>query len=157
MPLPLVRQIFNLIHAVPAEVLARFADESLCRRCGRCCHAAIRVQGRFVLLVDLPCRHLEKFGDGRTRCRLYVRREQTGFCNKLSEESVRRNLFPPDCPYMQGIPYYSGKLTPSAAEFQALLPRLREIFRDYPRPEAIAGRDWERFIHEVLGLPRPGR
>lgn len=154
-------RIFQLFlqptYEIPPEVEARFADESLCRRCGRCCHSAMRLGGRLVLLKDLPCRHLVWEDDGRACCRIYERREETGFCNKLCRESVERNLFPPDCPYMQGIPGYQGKVEVSEQEFEALRPGLRKIFQGYPRPEAVIRRDWDHFLREVLGLDGPSR
>jgi len=110
-----------------------------------------------VLLRDLPCRHLAREENGQTRCRIYSRREETGFCNKLDRSSVRRNLFPPDCPYLQGIPGYQGKVKLSEAEFESLRPALARIFQDYPRPEAVTKRDWDHFLHEVRQLDVPKR
>jgi len=152
MSLRLFQSLISPAHKIPPEAEARFADESLCRRCGRCCHSAMRLQGKFVLLKDLPCRHLAWEEDGRACCRIYARREETGYCNQLSRDSVGRNLFPPDCPYMDGIPGYQGKVEVREDEFQALLPELRKIFHDYPRPGAVTQRDWDHFRREVLRL-----
>jgi len=152
MPNRLIQLLLHPGYKIPPAVEARFSDEALCRRCGMCCHSAMKVEGRFVLLQDLPCRHLTWDAEGRAVCRIYPRRERAGFCNKLSRESVERNLFPPDCPYVRDIPGYEGKVAVSAAEFQNLLPALRKIFHHYPQPSAVAARPWRRFLHEVLGL-----
>lgn len=152
MPIRLIQLLLNPGYEIPAEVEARFADEALCRRCGRCCHSAIKVRGKFVLLKDLPCRYLTWEADGRAGCRIYARRESTGFCNQLSRASIARDLFPPDCPYAQGIPGYEGKVVVSEEEFQALRPALQKIFQDYLQPQAVTRRHWRRFLGEVLGL-----
>jgi hypothetical protein len=157
MPIRLLQLLRQPGYEIPRAVEARFDDEGLCRRCGSCCHSAIKVGGRLVLLLDLPCRYLTRAADGRACCRIYARREKTGFCNKLSRESVARDLFPPDCPYVQGIPRYQGKIAVNPEEFQGLRPDLREIFRDYPQPAAVSARHWRRFRREVLGLHDPKR
>jgi hypothetical protein len=152
MSLRLFQSLLSPAYQIPPEAEAGFADESLCRRCGRCCHSAMRLSGKFVLLKDLPCRRLTWEDDGRARCRIYERREATGYCNKLSRSSVERNLFPPDCPYMQGIPGYQGKVEVREDEFLALLPDLRKIFQGYPKPFAVTKRDWDHFLSKVLKL-----
>ena len=155
MPIRLIQLLFSPGYKIPPEVEARFADEALCRRCGRCCHSAIKVERKFVLLLDLPCRYLDWEADGRAGCRIYARRENTDFCNRLSRSSIARDLFPPDCPYVQGIPDYQGKIVVSEAEFRALRPALQKIFQDYPQPRAVTRRHWRRFLGEVLGLNDP--
>lgn len=157
MSVHLLDWLFAPVYQIPPEVEARFQDESLCRRCGRCCHSAVWLGGRFVLLKDLPCRHLAWNEDGTAFCRIYEQREETGFCHKLSRRSVERNLFPPDCPYVEGIPGYRGKVEVSAEEFQALVPALCAMFQDYPPPPAISSACWNHFLSEVLkrnGGPR---
>ena len=153
--LNLLRDLLAATAGVTPEIKARFRDEGLCRRCGQCCFGATRVKDRMVLLRDLPCKHLRVESEGRTECRIYPRREQTGFCHRLTVDSIRRELFPPDCPYVRGLPRYRGKVELSPAEFEAVKPILRNIFPLVDRPEYIRKKDWDRFLHHTLGLPRP--
>jgi hypothetical protein len=138
---------------ITPEIMARFKDESLCRRCGLCCHSGVRHKGRMILLKDLPCKHLVYETENFSRCRIYDRREEISWCNKVSVRNVARGLFPEDCPYVQGIKNYSGKVVLSEDEFKEILPELRRVFHDYPRPEYISEATWNRFIYEVLELP----
>lgn len=152
----LLRGLMEAMIGVPPEFKNRFADESLCRRCGRCCYCGVKVQGRMVALKDLPCKHLDYLPDGRAACQVYPLREKTGWCHPISVESVRKELYPADCPYLEGLAGYRGKTDLSAEEFESLTPVLRKIFKRRPKPEYVRARDWERFIRDTLGLPEGG-
>ena len=138
-------------HITPA-IRKGFTDEERCRRCGRCCHGAIRVQDRMVLLQDLPCRHLRRGPDGLCACDVYPYRDLTGWCHRITAESIRKELFPPDCTYVREIRGYQGKITLPADEFDAIIPVLRKIFDGFPRPDYVRKRDWDRFLQKTLGL-----
>lgn len=155
-PVRLFRGILEAVTGIDEQARRRFDDESLCQRCGKCCHAAIRVEDRMVLLSDLPCRYLACREDGRALCTVYHLRELTGWCYQTSVESVRKELYPPECPYVQGIPHYRGKIELSPEEFEEIKPVLRKIFKGWPRPGYVTAKAWERFIHQTLELPRPG-
>ncbi|MFO8057017.1 MAG: hypothetical protein R6V10_06960 [bacterium] len=155
-PVRLFRGILEAVTGIDEQVRQRFDDESLCQRCGKCCHAAIRVRDRMVLLQDLPCRYLSYQEDGHALCTVYHLREFTGWCCQTSVESVRKELYPPDCPYVQDIPHYRGKIELSAEEFEEIKPVLRKIFKGWPRPSYVTAKAWERFIHRTLELPPPG-
>jgi uncharacterized protein len=148
----LLRNLLSSAIRVPAEVKARFEDDGLCRRCGRCCIGATRVRDRMIMIPDLPCKFLQVLPDQTTRCTIYPIRELTGFCNRINLDSIRRELFPPDCPYMAGIAGYRGKVLLPAAEFEAVKPILRNIFRIIDRPDYVRPQDWDRLLRETLGL-----
>lgn len=152
--LKIFRGLVEAVAGIPPEVKGRFADESLCRRCGQCCYSGIRVQERMILLRDLPCKHLSYEPDGKAVCLVYPVRERTGWCNKLSVESIRHELYPPTCPYVQGIHHYQGKIELSDAEFEEIKPILRKIFKGFPRPEYVRPSAWENFLARTLGLDR---
>jgi len=154
----MVKIFRDLIEAgigITPEVRAGFQEEERCRRCGRCCYSAIRIKDRMVLLEDLPCKYLAFEPDGRASCSVYERRESTGWCHHINAESVRKELFPPDCPYVAPIARYRGKIAVSAAEFEELKPILQGVFHGFPRPEYVRAGDWDRFLHQTLQLPRP--
>jgi uncharacterized protein len=148
----LLRGLLDATLRVPAEVQTRFEDETLCRRCGRCCIGATRIGGRMVMIPDLPCKFLQVLPEGGSRCTVYPIRELTGFCHRITLEAVRRELFPPDCPYMAGIPGYRGKVLIPAEEFEALKPILRDLFRLVDRPTYVRPQDWRHFLHSTLGF-----
>ncbi len=140
---------------ISPEIRARFDDESVCRRCGLCCHSGVTLKGRLILLKDLPCKYLFYETQSFASCRVYSRREELGWCNKMNAWNVAKGLFPDDCPYVRDIKGYSGKKIVSEEELVKLLPDLRKVFRNYPRPEYISTLTWNRFLYEVLELPRP--
>ncbi len=80
--------------AGPADPL----DESLCRRCGRCCCRKFIVGGR-VYFTPFFCTHL----DLTTRlCRVYRHRfEVNPICIPVGK-GLARGVFPRDCPYVAG-------------------------------------------------------
>ena len=80
-------------------------------------------------------------------------RELTGWCHKLGAESVKKELYPPSCPYMEGINNYQGKLELPETEFEQIKPILIKIFNGFPRPEYVKKSDWHKFLHQTLGLP----
>ncbi len=138
---------------ITPEIKERFGKEDLCSRCGECCHASIRLKKTMVLLPDLPCKFLSRLPDGRTYCTVYPIRDLTGWCREISAESVRRELFPPQCPYVAGLANYGGKIKLEGQEFEKLIPDLRKIFKGFSRPEYVREEDWRRFKQKTLGLP----
>jgi uncharacterized cysteine cluster protein YcgN (CxxCxxCC family) len=150
----LFRGIVEAAAGITPEIRARFSDESLCRRCGRCCFSGVRVKDRMVLIRDLPCRYLCIESDGLTSCAVYSSRELTGWCHKVCPESIRKDLFAPDCPYVQGLPRYQGKVEISDSEFEEIKPILRDVFKLVDKPDYVRHSDWDRFLHHVLELPR---
>ena len=106
----------DLLKRVPAH-LARLAAEgpleSICARCGDCCHFAVTIrpprEPRRLLIGDLPCRHLEREPDGRTRCAVYAERSpKAPWCGTGLRHQVEAGLFPPTCPYVQDADWYTG-------------------------------------------------
>ncbi len=87
---------------VAAKHDLRRAREATCRRCGRCCHQKLNVDGR-IFYLDTACPHL----DPESRlCRVYERRFEVNPDCLAVEEGVRRGVFPADCPYVAGLPGY---------------------------------------------------
>jgi hypothetical protein len=144
--LNLLREFLEFVTRIPDQTLARFDDEGLCRRCGRCCVSATRVKGRMVMLPGLPCKYLVRLPQGPAACQIYEQRELTGFCHRITRESIRKELFPPDCPYVQGITGYQGKIELPPADFEAVTPILRNLFRLADRPEFVRKSDWDNFL-----------
>lgn len=147
------RGILEAATGITDEIKARFDDESLCRRCGLCCYGAVKVKSRMVLLRDLPCKHLGLDAEGKAFCGVYEVRELTGWCHRLTVESIRKELFPPDCPYMAGLPHYRGKVEISGQEFEEIMPILRNLFKIMDKPDYVRAGDWKRFINQTLDLP----
>lgn len=133
------------------EVKARFEDEGLCRRCGRCCYGAIRVKSRLVLLKDLPCKHLVHDRAGLAVCRIYPLRERTGYCHKVGPASIRKELFPPDCPYVAGLKGYGGKIEIPDADFDEIIPIIRNLLALIDQPDFVSPRRWQAFLRDRLG------
>jgi hypothetical protein len=78
------------------------ADESLCRRCARCCHEKVYYEGR-VVLTRIPCPHL----DTETKlCTVYDRRHELNVRCLSVEDGLEVGAFPADCPYVQGVEGY---------------------------------------------------
>lgn len=149
------RDIMAVTTGITPEIKERFADEGLCRRCGICCHSSIRIKDKMVLLKDLPCKYLIIREDEKTFCSVYNIKELTGWCHRISPESVRKQLFPSDCPYVEGISHYKGKIDLPKEEFEEIKPILKNIFKGLPRPEYVRPRHWDNFIVNTLELPRP--
>ncbi len=140
------------MYGITPEIKERFENEDLCRRCGICCRSGTEVKGRMVLLKDLPCRHLSHEPGGKTYCRIYEHRERTGWCYKINLQGLQKKLFPPDCPYVQGLKGYKGKIELTDEQFQEVIPILRNLFPLVDRPEYIKKKDWDYFMGNVLGL-----
>jgi uncharacterized cysteine cluster protein YcgN (CxxCxxCC family) len=86
-----------------ATVEAGGHDESLCRRCGRCCYRKLLVGDR-IYYLDVPCPYL----DTETRlCTVYERRHEVNPDCLDVEEGIRIGVFPADCPYVQGLEDYA--------------------------------------------------
>ena len=77
-------------------------DESLCRKCGRCCYAKTIVEGR-VIQTHVPCRYLDTVTN---LCTMYERRHEVNPHCLTVREGIEQGVFPADCPYVQGIEGY---------------------------------------------------
>ena len=151
----ILRGILEAAAGITPAIKAKFTDESLCRRCGVCCLTGVRVKDKMVLLPDLPCRHLSRPANGPCSCAVYPHRDLTGFCHRVNLESIRAELFAPDCPYVRDLPRYQGKTAVSPAEFDEIKPILRNLFKLLDKPDYARRADWDRFRCDILGLPRP--
>ncbi|MCX7805874.1 MAG: hypothetical protein N3A38_11885 [Planctomycetota bacterium] len=78
------------------------ADESLCRRCGRCCHKKLDIGG-VVYMTPFPCRYLD---EETNLCKVYDRRHEVNPDCLGVEEGIKRHAFPADCPYVRGLKGY---------------------------------------------------
>ena len=150
----LFRSLMESSLGVTPEIKERFKDDELCRRCGKCCYCATRVKDRMVLLRDLPCKYLTQDANGLAECSIYQQRFTTGFCLKTGTESIKKELYAPDCPYVQGLRNYGGKVELSPEEFEQIKPILRNIFKLFDRIDCVRKSDWDKFIHQTLGLPK---
>lgn len=78
------------------------ADPRLCRRCGKCCHKKIFIDGQVVYLPSF-C----KFYDPQTRlCTVYENRFELNPHCLTVEEGIQLGVFPADCPYVRDLPDY---------------------------------------------------
>ena len=85
-----------------AKNTAQPDTESLCRRCGLCCHEKVRF-GEQVVITDIPC----EFLDVKTRqCTVYPERFRKQPRCSTAEDSAKANSLPGDCPYVGGVSNY---------------------------------------------------
>jgi hypothetical protein len=141
---------------IPQEFDARFADESLCKKCGRCCYGSIQYRGKLAIIRELPCKYLLPHDNKTNTCSIYSERQTIAkWCQRVSRESVHNGLFPDDCPYVAGIPGYRGKMFLSGEEEIKYYSWLRKIFTDQPKPEYLNESDWQRFLVK-LAINKPG-
>lgn len=146
------RGLVEALDRVPPEARARFSDENLCRRCGKCCFCGTRVKDSMVGFRELPCKYLEFGEDGLASCSIYEWKDQTDFCQSVGIESIRSELFPPDCPYVEGIKDYQGKIFLAEDQLDEVLPILGNVFKLFECPAYIRQEDWNRFLKTRLGL-----
>jgi len=128
----------------------RIGDDSVCTRCGKCCHQGFLVKGRFIFVPELPCRYLERNDDGTYACSVYDKRHRVPWCHAVSEETLSRGLFPADCGYVQGIPKYRGKELMQPADQETVRRHLVKFLRDYPRPRWIRADKWDEFKQRLF-------
>ena len=77
-------------------------DESLCKRCGRCCYRKIWIED-VLYYTPTPCQYL----DTETRlCTVYEKRHLLNPECLSVEEGIRLGVFPADCPYVRDLPHY---------------------------------------------------
>jgi len=135
---------------IPHEFDSRFDDESLCRKCGRCCYGSIHYRGRLMIIRELPCRYLAPMDEHSSLCAIYDHRQEHAlWCQKVSRESVSNGLFPKDCPYVRGIKGYHGKIYPAPEEAERFYGWLKKIFSDQPRPEYLSEFHWAAFREKL--------
>ena len=77
-------------------------DEARCRRCGRCCTVKY-VVGGVVFTGEGCCRHLDR---DSLLCTIYERRREINPDCLDVRTGLKLGVFPPDCPYVQGIEDY---------------------------------------------------
>jgi uncharacterized protein len=70
--------------------------EALCRRCGKCCHEKVLVDGK-VYLTKKPCRFLDS---ATARCTAYPDRFRVEPDCVSVVEGLPILAFPADCPYV---------------------------------------------------------
>jgi len=130
--------------------LLRAGDtESLCRRCGDCCHLSIKLprpSGPVRILVPgLVCKFLRWDGDTAT-CEVYEERAaKAPWCNN-TENGLMMGLYTAGCGYVQGAGWYRGSERIPDELLPHLLPEVRECLRGPFRSEDIERffRRWER-------------
>jgi uncharacterized cysteine cluster protein YcgN (CxxCxxCC family) len=137
---------------IPREIEARFPDESLCQKCGRCCYGSIPRGGTLIIISELPCRYLVRSDDHTATCSIYGNRHAVAkWCQTVNRKSVNQGLFPADCPYVRGIPNYRGKAALAENDREEFYRWVKDIFDGQPRPDYLAEKDWNLFF-ERLGL-----
>lgn len=81
-------------------------SESVCRRCGRCCHRKIRF-GDVVVITDVPCEFLDPVTN---LCTVYPERFVRQPLCSSAEVSAATGTLPEDCPYVGGRSDYVAPL-----------------------------------------------
>jgi len=94
------------------RIKEKFKDESLCKRCGKCCYQGFVVCGYYIMIPELPCEYLVPDGNGHMICKEYENRGEIDWCNYVNARTIRQGLFPPDCVYVRGVINYHGKILP---------------------------------------------
>ncbi|MDZ7814454.1 MAG: hypothetical protein U5N86_00155 [Planctomycetota bacterium] len=104
--------------------------ESLCEKCGRCCHAKVLVDG-VVYFTRGHCRFLDAASG---LCSVYDRRfELNNECIPVAR-AVQLGALPGDCPYVPNRRNYSGP-----KPFEELVASLGEEFAEKAAREALEG------------------
>ena len=99
-------------------------QESICRRCGRCCHRKEISHGKLVISKE-ECPNLEKDERGRASCKIYSDRvgkvivigDKAVRCI-LTEEAYTQGLLPADCPYVYFYQHGMDKKLRNFLKFQ---------------------------------------
>ena len=81
--------------------------ESLCKRCGICCHGKALINGIVHIFLNQPCMFLKKDKEGKYYCEVYKDRhnyEEYGVKCLTLEEGIEKNVFPNDCGYKELFP-----------------------------------------------------
>jgi uncharacterized protein len=143
------RGLLESATGITPEIKKRFDEENVCKRCGWCCFSAVRIKGVMVILEDLPCKHLVENENGKKICAVYEERESTGWCWKIGVESIRKELFPPSCGYVQDLPHYKGKILLPPEKFEKTIPILIKIFKGFPKPDYVSAKSWLNFLHKI--------
>ena len=104
--------------------------ESLCRRCGLCCHEKFCF-GDQIIITDIPCKHLDP---GTNQCRIYAERATLEPRCLSAAESAKGNGLPGNCPYVAGIADYQEPLLLSEHPEYELMANL--FF-----PDRVSGRE----------------
>jgi hypothetical protein len=109
-------------------------EESLCRRCGRCCCRKFILKD-LVYYTPFFC----KFLDLRTRlCTVYAERFAANPHCLGVERGIARGVFPGDCPYVAGRPGYRPPV--EGLDFFGLGELAREIAGELE----VSDEDFER-------------
>ena len=79
-------------------------DESLCKKCGRCCFIKTQVHG-VAYFTNIPCNN---FDPNTKLCKVYEKRYRIkGGCIPW-KHAIEIHALPQDCPYVKDIPGYVG-------------------------------------------------
>jgi uncharacterized cysteine cluster protein YcgN (CxxCxxCC family) len=123
----------------------RINNETVCNRCGDCCHLAIQLpNGLIVSIPSLGCRFLRQEGiSGLYSCEVYeerfVHEEARNWCSK-GEDCIRQGLYPDHCPYVESIDGYQGRIRVSRQGENDLLQDLHSDVK----PQGVSHTDWDR-------------
>ncbi len=128
------------------RIKKRFEDESLCKKCGKCCYQGFVVCGYYVIMPELPCKHLVSDGAGHMICNVYDKRDGLEWCNNVCAATVRQGLFPPDCAYVRGVVNYHGKILPPKGEEERIRKALFRRVKKTSCPDYLKQEDWLRFL-----------
>jgi len=119
----------------------------MCVDCGMCCHPAVELDtGAKIVVPDLACKHLERAGDGKTKCGVYSTRLKNDvagkWCRELSD-GIREGIFPKECPYVADIDGYDGPKVIDVPLYALLRKQVARTVTAHERPAWAAEDAWE--------------
>jgi uncharacterized cysteine cluster protein YcgN (CxxCxxCC family) len=101
--------------------------ESLCARCGLCCHLKIGLlDGSFIVHPFIVCKHLNK----GNLCEIYDKRTEAmkrNFCYKLEDMINKDYILAEGCPYIKLRPDYKAARVVSEEDFHNIT--LEEVLK----------------------------
>lgn len=131
------------------EGLSKSELEGMCVNCGLCCYAAVPVaKGVNALIPELRCKYLvQKGADGETCCSTYETRfeKAAGWCLPLAD-AIQKGIFPEQCPYVQDVKGYVGKVALDERTYNLVRPQVKEHLVSKGMPVWADAQAWSNFV-----------
>lgn len=90
--------------------------ESLCLKCGQCCHKKLQTKYIFIVNPTETCEHLVN-----KTCTIYENRLQPGKCIHIKEALKTNLMLPISCPYTKLKSGYQGFVMPNEETFNHIM------------------------------------
>lgn len=109
--------------------------EALCHRCGVCCMAALRVNGRVVAIRELACRYLQDVGKGAFACSVYDHRFEVAPWCRTVPQVLPEGVLAADCGYREGQSTSQAPVRMHARLVKLIAPNISAVFDAAGWPE----------------------